>query len=151
MSRTRWVTLIVGELALLLMAGACTTPQHRVGTAAGSLLDSHVHDFALAYCLRSLGDKNLPEPEAQILREQGDRWGQVMVEQSRGDFTEFFVIVPAIDAALAATPMALVKVEATGGSATAPVYYCVELLRQPAVMHAMAQAKAGLAADYAGS
>lgn len=113
-------------------------------------LDAHVHGFAMAYCLRSLGDKGLPEPEAQVMRQQGDRWSQIVVEQSRGDFTRFFVIMPALDAALAATPMALVKVEDTGGSAAAPLFYCDKLLRQPAVVQAMAAARASLAPDYAG-
>lgn len=141
----------------LLLAGACATPQHRSGTAAGSLLagsllDSHVNGFAMAHCLRSLGNKGLPETDARVLREQGDRWGQVLVERSHGDiFAAFDILLPAIDAAVAATPMALVKVEDTGGSATAPVYYCVDLLRQPAVARAIAEARAGLAADYDGS
>lgn len=134
----------------LLLAGACTAPQPRGTTASVSLIDTHVHGFAMAYCLRSLDGKNLSEPEARVIREQGNRWSQIVVEQSRGDFTEFFVIIPAIDAALAATPMAYVKDEESGGSAPAPIFYCDALLRQPGVTQAMDEARARLAPAYAG-
>ena len=139
----------IAGIAALLSATACATPGQYGDTPTTALLDAHLHGFAMAYCLRSLGDKRLPEPEAQVMREQGNRWSQIVVEHSRGDFTKFFVIMPALDAALAATPMALVKVEETGGSAAAPVFYCDSLLRLPAVAEAMAAARASLAADYA--
>ncbi|WP_301751584.1 hypothetical protein [uncultured Erythrobacter sp.] len=113
-------------------------------------LDSHVAGFAMAYCLRTLGNKGLPEREAQVLREQGERWNQVVVEQSRGDITLFFAMVPVIDAAMSATPMAQVKDEANAGSLPAPVFYCAEILRQPAVSEVMADTRASLAAAYAG-
>ena len=102
----------------------------------------------MAYCLRSLDGKGLPEPDGRVIREQGERWGQVVVEQSRGDFTAFFVIMPAIDAALVATPLAMVKDEQTAGSLPAPVFTCAEVLRQPAVIRAMADVRASLAAAY---
>lgn len=141
---------VIPGLALLLVVSACSTPQHRGGAAAALLLESHVNGFAMAHCLRSLDGKGVPETDARVLREQGDRWGRILVEHSRGDiFAAFDVLLPAIDAALASTPMALVKVEETGGSATAPVFYCDDLLRQPAVMRAMAQARARLAPAYA--
>lgn len=139
----------VAILALLASTSACATAQTSGGTAAESLLESHIHGFAMAHCLRSVGTKGVPEADARVLREQGDRWGQVLVEKSRGDiFAAFEILLPALDAALAATPMALVKVEETGGSATAPVFYCAELLRQPAVARAMEQAAATLAPAY---
>lgn len=140
----------IAGLALVMVVSACTTPQHRGGEAGALLLDGHVNGFAMAHCLRSLEGKGVPETDVRVLREQGDRWGQVLAEHSRGDiFAAFDVLLPAIDTALAATPMALVKVEETGGSATAPLFYCDDLLRQPAVMRAMAQARARLAPAYA--
>ncbi len=135
--------------ALLLMLSACATPQRSVGAAGDSLVESHVSGFAMAHCLRSVGGKGVPDTDARVLREQGDRWGQVLVEHSRGDiFAAFEILLPPLDAALAATPMAIVKVEDTGGSATAPVFYCAELLRQPAVTRAMGEAAALLAPAY---
>lgn len=151
MSQACWPRPILG-IAAILSASACVTPG---GTGSASLeealLDNQVHGFAMAYCLRSLDNKRLPEPEARVIREQGGRWSQIVVERSRGDFTKFFAILPALDAALAATPMALVRDEGTGGSATVPVYYCAELLRQPAVVGAMGKARAALAPDYTGN
>ena len=136
-------------LALLLSMSACATPQSSRNSAAQSLLESHINGFAMAHCLRSVGTKGLPETDARVLREQGDRWGQVLVEKSRGDiFAAFDILLPALDAALAATPMALVKVEETAGSVTAPVFYCAELLRQPDVARAMDDAAAALAPAY---
>lgn len=103
----------------------------------------------MAYCLRALGSKGLPERDIQVLREQGERWNQVVVEQSRGNITLFFAMMPAIDAAVSATPMAQVKDEENAGSLPAPVFYCAEILRQPAVDHVMADARVSLAAAYA--
>lgn len=149
MTQSRWPKVIAG-LAPLLLTTACTTSQHGGIAAGDTLLDRHVHGFAMAHCLRSLEGKGVPETDARVLREQGDRWGQVLVEHSRGDiFAAFDVLLPAIDAALASTPMAIVKVEETGGSATAPVFYCDDLLRQPAVMRAMDEARLRLAPAYA--
>jgi hypothetical protein len=134
----------------MLLVSACVTSEDPGGATAAALLESHVNGFAMAHCLRSVGDKGVPETDARVLREQGDRWCQVLVEHSRGDiFAAFDVLLPAIDAALESTSMALVKVEETGGSATAPVFYCDQLIRQPAVERAMAQARARLAPAYA--
>jgi hypothetical protein len=134
--------------AALVAANACAVPRPGAASSA-ALLDEHVHGFAMAYCLRKVADRGLPEAEAKVLREQGNRWGQVLVERSRGDYTLFFVIMPALDAALAETPMAMVKAGDTAGSETAPLFHCDQLLRQPAVMRAMARARASLAPAYA--
>jgi hypothetical protein len=135
--------------AALLAANGCVTPVGRSNAAAAVLLDSHITGFAMSYCLRSLGDKGLPETDARVLREQGGRWAQVLVEHSRGDITAAFdVLLPALDAAIAATPMAQVRDDATGGTLPAPVFYCDDLLRHPAVMRAMAEARRRLAAAY---
>lgn len=136
--------------ALALMAAACATPAP-LGKAAGAmLLEDHVNGFAMTHCLRAVGGKGLPETEARVLREQADRWGQVLVEHSRGDiFAAFDVLLPAIDTAMASTPMAEVRDDATGGTLPAPLFYCADLLRQPGVMRAMAEARARLAPAYA--
>lgn len=140
----------IAACAMLLLACACATPQAGAPAATGSQLDTDVHGFAMAYCLRSLAAKNLPEPEASVVRDQGNRWSQIVVENSRGDFTEFFVILPALNAAIASRPMAYVRDEETGGSAAAPVYYCDMLLREPAVVRAMDEARRTLAPAYTG-
>ncbi len=137
-------------LAALLGMAACTTPNGEAISKGGvdPALDGHVEGFAMAYCLRSLGSKGLPEPEARVMREQGDRWAQVVVERSSGDITLFFAMMPALDAAIASAPMAFVKDEAKAGSAPAPVYFCAEIIRQPGVANAMAEARDALAPAY---
>jgi hypothetical protein len=136
-------------MALMLLVG-CTRTQNAPAPQSMPTLDSHVAGFAMAYCLRTLGNKGLPERDVQVLREQGERWNQVVVEQSRGDITLFFAMMPVIDAAMSATPMAQVKDKANAGSLPAPVFYCAEVLRQPAVSQVMAVARASLATAYAG-
>lgn len=133
----------------MLEAGCATNPNAPASHSMPTL-DSHVAGFAMAYCLRTLGNKGLPERDVQVLREQGERWNQVVVERSRGDITLFFAMMPVIDAAMSATPMAQVKDEANAGSLPAPVFYCAEILRQPAVSQIMTDARAALATAYAG-
>ncbi|GAA0768171.1 hypothetical protein GCM10009076_28150 [Erythrobacter ramosus] len=133
-----------------MLAAGCTATPNAPAPQSMPTLDSHVAGFAMAYCLRTLSNKGLPERDAQVLREQGERWNQVVVEQSRGDITLFFAMMPVIDAAIAATPMAQVKDEANAGSLPAPVFYCAEILRHPAVSQTMADARTSLAAAYAG-
>jgi hypothetical protein len=136
--------------AALLAASGCIAPAGRLTPPAAVLLDSHITGFAMSYCLRSLGDKGLPETDARVLREQGGRWGQVLVEHSRGDLVAAFdVLLPALDAAIASTPMAQVRDDATGDAVPAPVFYCDDLLGHPGVMRAMAEARRRLAAAYA--
>ena len=145
---TQWAVLLAASAAV----AACVSDSHTLDYAPPSIteLDSHVSGMATAHCLTSLGDKGLPERDAQVMREQGDRWGQIVLERSAGDFfLAFAKMRPALDAALAATPMTLVKDEANAGSLTAPVYYCAQILRQPAVVSALAEARAILAPDYA--
>jgi len=148
MIRTPALALLVGGLPLMLEAG-CTATPNAPAPQSMPTLDSHVAGFAMAYCLRTLGNKGLPERDVQVLREQGERWNQVVVEQSRGDITLFFAMMPVIDAAMSATPMAQVKDEENAGSLPAPVFYCAEILRQPAVSQIMADARARLATAYA--
>ena len=144
----QWAVLLAASAAVT----ACVSVSHTLDYAQPSIteLDSHVNGMATAHCLTSLGNKGLPERDAQVMREQGDRWGQIVLERSAGDFfLAFAKMRPALDAALAATPMTMVKDGDTTGSLPAPVYYCAQILRQPAVVRALAEARAVLAPDYA--
>ena len=133
----------------LLLASACVSTESRLEFATARDLDDHLAGFAMAHCLRSLGGKGLPEPDVQVMQQQGDRWIQIVVERSYGDIEQFFAIGPAINAAVAATPMAIVKDEASqAGSSPAPVFYCAQIIRQPAVTRGIAAARAALAPAY---
>lgn len=144
------VMVAAALLAAPLTLSGCIAPPARINAPAAVLLDSHITGFAMSYCLSSLGEKGLPEADERVLREQGNRWGQVLAEHSRGDISSAFdVLLPALDTAIAVTPMAQVRDDATGGTLPAPVFYCDDLLRYPTVMRAMAEARRRLAAAYA--
>lgn len=143
--------------ALAAVASACSTvgPATEVNLVAASQiepdadLEAHVSGFTNAYCLRSLHGKGLPDEEAKIVSQQGQRWTNVVVQQSRGDIQYFLGMIPSIEAAITATPMAMVKDEETAGSATASIFYCSQITQQPGVARAMAEAKEALAPAYA--
>ena len=147
MNGPRCLALVTGSAAILTLS-ACATPGPGDTAASAALLDEHVRSTAMAHCLRSVGGKGLPAAQAEVLREEGQRWVQILVEKSRGDIELLFAIMPAVDAALAAAPVALIHDDSTGGTLPAAVFHCDTLLREPGVERAMAEARRRLAPAY---
>jgi hypothetical protein len=109
-----------------------------------------VEGYAASICLTKLKEGVISAQDTSFLNQQGQHWGDIIVQRSRGDIEHFLKLLPVIEATMATMPVTLVKGDGPGDQApqSAGLPYCAEIIDAPKVRASIDKAIARLKPAY---
>ncbi len=139
--KTTYTFATLASAVILLMgctniASALEKPAPSVkAPASRSDVRRDVEGYASSACLTNISAADFSAQDVAFLKQQGEFWGSIIVERSKGDIEHLIGLIPVIQSAMSEMPMTMVKRDGPEDQAAQPasIFYCSEIIDNPKV------------------